>query len=64
MAAAVGPGDRAADHAADTVAAGVGLVDPLVARAVTEAAPDVVAWLERLGARFDHGRGRLALARP
>lgn len=64
MAAAVGRGDRTTDHAADTVAAGAGLVDAAVAQAVTGAAPDVVAWLVGLGARFDRAAdGSLALGR-
>jgi L-aspartate oxidase len=64
MAAAVGEDDRPADHAADTVAAGAGLVDEAVARVVSEAAPDTVDWLNRAGARFDRlPDGTLALGR-
>jgi L-aspartate oxidase len=64
MAAAVGCDDRPAEHAADTVAAGAGLVDEAVARVVSEAAPDVVEWLDRAGARFDRRPdGTLALGR-
>lgn len=53
VAAAVGVGDSPAAHAVDTVAAGGGLVDEAVAGAVTGAAPDAIAWLTSLGARFD-----------
>ncbi|MBI1173426.1 L-aspartate oxidase [bacterium] len=53
VAAAMGPGDRPADHLADTMAAGAGLVDPAVARRVTGEAPDHVARLAALGAPFD-----------
>ena len=53
MAAAVGSADSAASHAADTVAAGAGLVDEAVASLVTGAGPDLVAWLDALGADLD-----------
>ena len=58
------PTTAPADHAADTVAAGAGLVDDAVARVVTEAAPDVVAWLSRPGRPLRPRRRRLARARP
>ncbi len=64
VAAAVGAGDSAELHAADTVAAGAGLVDPEVAEIV---ARDGVLAIERLiaiGAEFDRGeRGEIALGR-
>jgi L-aspartate oxidase len=64
MAAAVGRHDRTVDHAADTVAAGAGLVDPGVARVIADAGPEVVAWLEGIGAAFDRDAdGSLALGR-
>ncbi|NLG23388.1 MAG: L-aspartate oxidase [Actinomycetales bacterium] len=53
IAAAVGPDDDPALHAADTLAAGAGLCDPQVVRLVTEAAPGVIDYLTGLGARFD-----------
>ncbi|MEX0373314.1 L-aspartate oxidase [Spiribacter roseus] len=53
IAAALGHDDAPALHQADTEAAGVGLVDPAIARAVTAAAPECLAQLERWGARFD-----------
>jgi L-aspartate oxidase len=59
IAAAVGPGDNWAFHAADTIAAAAGLGDPSVAQDVTAEAPEAVALLSRLGVRFDQG----ALAR-
>ena len=64
MAAAVGPADRTADHAADTVAAGAELVDPAVARPSSTRAPPVVGWLQAIGAEFDRDSdGGLALGR-
>lgn len=53
IAAAVGPDDDPGRHAADTLAAGAGLCEPGAVRAITAAAPDAVAWLTALGARFD-----------
>ena len=57
VAVALGAGDSPELHAADTVAAGAGLVDPRVAEVV---ARDGVLALERLiaiGAEFDRGTG-------
>jgi len=55
IAAALGGGDSAADHAADTAAAGAGLVEADAARALTEAGRET-AWdvirRERLWERF------------
>ena len=53
LAAAIGADDSAQLHAADTVAAGDGLVQRAVADAITAAAPDAIAWLDALGAGFD-----------
>lgn len=53
IAAALGADDHPRLHAADTVRAGAGLVDPLVAQRITAAAPEVVAQLQRWGAHFD-----------
>ena len=62
MAAAIGADDSAALHAADTIAAGDGLVQSVPAEAITAAAPNAIAWLESLGAGFDRdGRGALKL---
>lgn len=64
IAAAVGPGDSPQFHAADTVAVAAGLADPAVAGAVTAAAPERIAWLVELGARFDTASdGSLVLGR-
>jgi len=62
LAAAMAADDSPARHAADTEAVGGGLVESAVARAVADAAPERVAWLERLGTPFDRGDdGALAL---
>ena len=53
VAAAMGPGDRPADHLADTIRAGAGLVDEAVAARVTAEAADHIARLAALGAPFD-----------
>lgn len=53
IAAALGPGDSPALHAADTLAAGAGLCDPDVVRAMTEAAPNAVQQLADWGVAFD-----------
>ena len=57
IAAALHPDDSPALHALDTLAAGAGLGDPDVARALTAGAADAVAHLEHLGARFDRDAG-------
>jgi L-aspartate oxidase len=63
IAAAVGPDDSPAQHAADTMAAGAGLCDEVAVRLLSEEAPQAVAWLERMGLAFDHdSAGRPALA--
>jgi L-aspartate oxidase len=62
VAAAVGPDDSPDDHAADTLAAGAGLCDEQVVRAVTAAGPDAIEWLARQGTRWDrHPDGSLRL---
>ena len=53
MAAALSPDDDAERHAADTVAAGAGLVDPAMALLLTREGPAAVRWLASLGAPFD-----------
>ena len=53
VAAALGADDAPALHAADTVAAGAGLVDAAVARLLAEEGPAAVRRLAALGAPFD-----------
>ncbi|MBY6204576.1 L-aspartate oxidase [Halomonas denitrificans] len=74
IAAALGPDDDPGAHAADTMAAGAGLADPEVVRALTEAAPEEVRRLFDAGVPFErdagggwvlsreaaHGRARIA----
>ncbi len=62
VAAAVGEGDDPALHATDTLAAGDGLGDPVVANRIAAAAPDAIAELERFGVVFDRdASGHFAL---
>jgi len=64
LAAAIGPDDDVALHLADTLAAGDGYCDAAAAAAIIGAAPDAIADLLRLGARFDRNDGgHLAAAR-
>ncbi len=64
VAAAVGAGDSPELHAADTVAAGAGLVDPEVAEIVARDGLLAVSRLVEIGAEFDRGeRGELTLGR-
>ena len=53
IAAAIGPGDSPALHAADTIAVGGGLVDPAIAELVANAAPDAIEMLAEWGVAFD-----------
>lgn len=53
VAAALGQDDAPRLHAADTVAAGAGLVSPERALRLTQDGPETVAWLAALGAPFD-----------
>ncbi|RZJ28306.1 MAG: FAD-binding protein, partial [Brevundimonas sp.] len=53
VAAALSGEDDPDLHAADTAAAGAGLVDPAAARALTEDGRRTVEWLASLGAPFD-----------
>ena len=53
VAVALSPDDDPERHAADTVAAGAGLVDPAMALLLTREGPDAVRWLASLGAPFD-----------
>jgi L-aspartate oxidase len=64
VAAAVGPGDNPAQHAADTIAAAAGLADPDAVRRLVTDGPKTIARLIELGARFDRDAdGHLALSR-
>jgi L-aspartate oxidase len=58
IAAAFGPGDSPALHAADTLAAGDGLADPEAVRVLTTEGPERIRQLITLGARFDRGPDR------
>ncbi|HEV7229086.1 L-aspartate oxidase [Brevundimonas sp.] len=53
VAAALGADDAPELHAADTRAAGAGLVDPAAAAALTAEGPATINWLAGLGAPFD-----------
>lgn len=53
IAAAVGEGDTPEAHAADTIAAGAGIVDEAVARMVAAEGPDRIADLLAYGVPFD-----------
>jgi L-aspartate oxidase len=53
LAAALAPEDDPALHASDTVAAGVGLVDPAIARLIADEGPARVLDLVALGVPFD-----------
>jgi L-aspartate oxidase len=57
VAAAVGPDDDPALHAADTRAAGRGLSRPSAVELLTEEAPGRIDELRRLGVEFDEGLG-------
>ncbi|WP_371345094.1 L-aspartate oxidase [Ancylobacter sp. IITR112] len=62
IAAALGADDRPDLHAIDTLAAGAGLSEPLVARRVAAAAEEAIDWLLGLGTPFDRNpNGSLAL---
>lgn len=64
IAAAVGDGDTPAKHAADTIAAGNGIVDRTIARIVADEAPDRVDDLVRYGVPFDRrADGEFALSK-
>lgn len=63
IAAALGPGDAATAHCADTIAAGAGLVDEGAARVLAEAAAERIAALVALGVPFDREGAALALGR-
>ena len=63
MAAALDPADTAESHASDTIIAGAGLVDPVVARLIAEEGAARVMDLLELGVPFDRTpEGALALS--
>lgn len=63
LAAALDPKDSPEQHAADTIAAGSGLVDPAIARLIAEEGPARVRDLIELGVPFDRTPdGKLALS--
>lgn len=53
IAAAVGEGDSTAKHAADTIAAGAGIVDENIAHLVADEAPECIRDLLTYGVPFD-----------
>ena len=64
LAAALERGDTTVAHAEDTVTVSGGIGDRTAADVITAAAPEVVRWLQSLGARFDtDGDGSLVLGR-
>ena len=63
IAAAVGGEDTWELHEEDTSVAGAGLNDPEAVRKLVQEAPNAIAWLVSLGARFDESKGVLALGK-
>lgn len=63
IAAALGPGDSPAQHAADTISAGGRHNNKSAVRWVAESAGDCIRWLISQGMQFDVVQGRLSLAR-
>ena len=64
IAAAIGEGDTAESHAADTIAAGAGLTDPAVAELLTREAQERIEDLLRYGVPFDRELdGKLRMSR-
>jgi L-aspartate oxidase len=59
LAAAIGPGDTAASHVADTLVAGAGLCEGDVVAALADAAPGAIDWLVGLGAELERTELRL-----
>ncbi len=57
----MGENDSPAEHAADTLRAGVDLADPEAVRGLAEHAPEIHQWLMRLGAPLHRRDGRLIL---
>jgi len=64
IAAAIGEGDTAESHAADTIAAGAGLTDPAIADLLTREAQERIENLLRYGVPFDRELdGKLRMSR-
>jgi len=64
IAAAIGEGDTAESHAADTIAAGAGLTDPAIAELLTRDAQQRIEDLLRYGVPFDRELdGKLRMSR-
>lgn len=64
IAAAVSEGDTPESHAADTIAAGAGIVDAAVAHLMAREAPERIEDLLRYGVPFDRDlEGKLAVSR-
>ena len=64
IAAAIGEGDTAESHAADTIAAGAGLTDPAIADLLTREAQERIEDLLRYGVPFDRELdGKLRMSR-
>jgi L-aspartate oxidase len=64
IAAAIGEGDTAESHAADTIAAGAGVTDPAIAEILTREAQERIEDLLRYGVPFDRELdGKLRLSR-
>ena len=61
IAAAVGPGDSAAQHRQDTLDAGAGLCDADAVAVLTAQGPERIAQLIRWGVPFDTTHGEIAL---
>lgn len=57
LAGVLDPADSLEDHVRDTLAAGAGLCDEAVVRALVAEAPTSIRYLMRLGAAFDPGPG-------
>lgn len=63
IAAALSPDDTAESHARDTIAAGDGLVDPVIAKILAEEGPARVHDLDAMGVPFDRdSQGQLYLS--
>jgi L-aspartate oxidase len=63
IAAALAPGDSAAAHARDTLAAGNGLNDAAAVTALTRGAADAIDWLAACGVGFDRSGTGYSLGR-
>ena len=59
LAAAIGPGDSAASHVADTLIAGAGLCERDTVAALATGAPEAICWLAAWGARLEQKALRL-----